>query len=218
MSKPVIRILLLDDHQLFRVGLRMILERAPGLAVVADAGNGTDALEAALRTAPDVVVADIHLPGEDGIEIAGLILKKFPAAKVVFLSSDADVALVRRALESGARGYLLKDNAAQDLLRAIEAAVQGGIYLCPEVAAKLVQSYQRDGAAPLAPPPPRLSERENAVLQLLAQGLRNKEIALRLKVGTKSVETYRSRLMKKLGYQSTAELIRYAIREDLIPP
>jgi DNA-binding NarL/FixJ family response regulator len=86
------------------------------------------------------------------------------------------------------------------------------------VAAKLVQSYQRDGAAPLAPPPPRLSERENAVLQLLAQGLRNKEIALRLKVGTKSVETYRSRLMKKLGYQSTAELIRYAIREDLIPP
>lgn len=219
MNKTTLRILLLDDHQLFRTGLRMILERAPGLEVVADAGNGHDALEAAQRTHPDVVVADIHLPGEDGIEVAGRILKKCPAAKILFLSSDADITLVRRALDLGGRGYLLKDNAAQDLLRAIEAAVQGGIYLCPEVAAALVKSYQRTDALPPPPPPaPRLSERENSVLLMLAEGMRNKEIASRLKVGTKSVETYRSRLMKKLGYQSTAELVRHAVREGLIPP
>lgn len=217
MTQPALRILLFDDHQLFRIGLRMILERAPGMDVVADAGDGVTALELAQRTNPDVVIADIHLPGEDGITIAGQILEICPAAKVIFLSSDADIALVRRALDAGGRGYLLKDNAAQDLLRAIEAAMQGGIYLCPEVANSLVKDYRQTNEVP-STPPPLLSERESAVLRLLAEGLRNKEIAVRLKVGTKSVETYRSRMMKKLGYHSTAELIRHAVREGLIAP
>jgi DNA-binding NarL/FixJ family response regulator len=217
MPKPAIRILLLDDHQLFRTGLRMILAQAPGMEVVGDAGTGTAALELAQRTEPDVVVADIHLPGEDGITVAGCIMEKCPGAKVVFLSSDADPLLVRRALDLGGRGYLLKDNAAQDLIRAIEGVMQGGIYLCPEVAAAYIQLSRHDRHEPPAAPPP-LSERENAVLRLLAEGLRNKEIAARLKVGTKSVETYRSRLMKKLGYHSTAELVRHAIREGLVAP
>lgn len=217
MEQPARRILLLDDHRLFRAGLRMILERAPGMEVVADVGDGAAAVEAAQRTNPDIVIADIHLAGEDGIEVAGRILAACPATKVVFLSSDADFALVRRALDVGGKGYLLKDNAAQDLLRAIEAALQGGIHLCPEVAAALVRDYRRTSEAPSAPPP-RLSDRENAVLRLLAEGLRNKEIAARLKVGTKSVETYRSRLMKKLGYHSLADLIRHAIRDGLVPP
>jgi DNA-binding NarL/FixJ family response regulator len=218
MPPAPLRILLIDDHQIFRTGLRLILERAPGLTVVGEAGDAATALALALSTTPDVVVADIHLPGENGIELAVRIAAQCPAAKILFLSSDADLALVRRALDLGARGYLLKENAAPDLLRAIEAAAKGGIHLSPEVTAAFVQDYRQAGRSAAPAGPPRLSEREAEVLRLVADGFRNKEIATQLKVGTKSVETYRSRLMKKLGAHSPAELMRHAVREGLLPP
>jgi DNA-binding NarL/FixJ family response regulator len=216
MSQPALRILLLDDHQLFRTGLRLILEREAGYSVVGEAGDGTTALVLAQRTSPNVLVADVHLPSEDGITVASRIRALLPATKIIFLSSDGDVALVRRALDAGGSGYLLKDNAAQDLIRALEATSNGGVYLCPELASALLKDYrQRDtGAAPAAPV--ILSEREIEVLRYIAEGLRNKEIADRLKISQKSVETYRSRLLKKLGYSSTAELVRHAIREGLV--
>jgi len=216
MSTTPLRILLIDDHQILRTGLRMILERVPGWEVVGEAGDGATALALAQSKTPDVVVADIHLPGEDGIKVVSRILEKLPAIKVLFLSSDADIALVRRALDAGGKGYLLKENAAQDLIRAVEAAMQDGIYLCPEIAAKLVKDYQRHADQPLSDAPTALSEREIEVLRCIAQGLRNKEIADQLKISQKSVETYRSRLLKKLGYSSTAELVRHAIREGMI--
>lgn len=207
------RILLIDDHRLFRQGVRLILERA-GLVVVGEAADGPTACELAQRACPDVVVADIHLPGEDGIAVASRILAQNPATKVVFLSSDADLALVRRALDAGGRAYLVKENADDDLLHAIEAAMKGGIYLCPEVASAWVKDA-RHGGDPAAPPRPQLARREVEVLRLIAEGLRNKEIADRLAIGLKSIETYRSRLMVKLGYSSTAELVRHAIREGI---
>jgi DNA-binding NarL/FixJ family response regulator len=212
------RIFLIDDHELFRQGLRLILERTPDLIVVGEAGDGPSALELVERARPEVVVADIHLPKDDGIALAARILKKFPAIKVIFLSSDADFALVRRALDAGGSGYLLKDNAAHELIDAIEAVNNGGVYLCPKVALALVEDYRRhDGETPAATPK-RLSKRETEVLRFIAEGLRNKEIADRLKVSTKSVETYRRRLLAKLGYVSTAELVRHAIRDGLVAP
>lgn len=212
------RVLLLDDHRIFRTGLRLVLERVPGLSVVGEAGDGATALELARDAAPDLLVADIHLGAENGIAIARQILDSYPAIKVIFLSSDSNFALVRQALDAGGSGYLLKENAAHDLIRAIEAAQQGGVYLCPEVAAALVRDFRRrDDAGPDGSAPPQLSEREREVLRLIAEGLRNKEIADRLRLSVKSVETYRRRLMHKLGYHSTAELVRYAIREGLLP-
>lgn len=216
MSSQPLRILLLDDHQLLRTGLRMILERTPGWVVVAEAGDAADALASAKSETPDVVVADIHLPGEDGITIAARIMEMRPATKVVFLSSDEDIALVRRALDAGGKAYLLKDNAAQDLIRAIEAVVQDGVYLSPEIAAALVKDYRKRDVSVAPGNGVVLSEREREILRYIADGLRNKEIADHLKISHKSVETYRSRLLKKLNYTSTAELVRYAIREGIV--
>lgn len=216
MTSTPLRILLLDDHQMFRAGLRMILERIPGWIVVGEAGNGAAALTLARTEKPDVVVADIHLPGDDGVTIAGGITEMNPAVKIIFLSSDSDIALVRGALDAGGKGYLLKDNAAQDLIRAIEGAVHDGVYLCPEIAAALVKDYRKRDDPSALDAPVVLSERELEVLRYIAEGLRNKEIADELKISQKSVETYRSRLLKKLGYSSTAELVRHAIREGMI--
>jgi DNA-binding NarL/FixJ family response regulator len=212
------KILLLDDHQLFRSGLRLILEQTPGLTVIGEAGDGPSALEQVGRECPDVMVVDIHLPGLDGIEVARRLRAACPSAKVVFLSSDADSALVRRALEAGASGYLLKENAPQDLIRALEAAAKGGVYLCPEVASVLVKDYQGRLSQETTAPRAAISEREREVLQFIAEGLRNKEMAVRLNVSIKSVETYRARLLAKLGYATTAQLIRHAIREGIVPP
>ncbi len=218
MKHPPLRILLVDDHRLFSNGLRLILERTPGLVVVGEAADAAAALELAAGTRPDLVLTDIHLPNGDGIELAGRLASVCPEAKIVFLSGDADFALVRRALKAGGHGYLLKDSAAHDVIRAIEAARSGGIYLSPEVALALVEVHRRDEAVPAPAAGPALSDRETEVLRLIAEGLRNKEIAEQLKVGAKSVETYRRRLLLKLGYTSTAELVRHAVREGLIDP
>ena len=199
-------------------GLRLIVEKAPGLAVVGEASDGASALRLAESAHPDVVVADVHLPDCDGIDLAARIIEQRPVTKVIFLSADADFSLVRRALSAGGGGYLLKGNAPQDVIRAIEAVAKGGVYLCPEVAAALVEDYQNCVGGAHAEQGAKISEREEAVLRLVAEGLRNKEIADRLGVGIKSVETYRKRLLKKLGYSSTAELVRHAVREGLVAP
>jgi len=217
MPEPLIRVLLIDDHQLFRKGLRLLLEHSGSVEVVGEAGNVATAVALAPTVNPHVIVADIHLPDGDGIAAAQQMLRDCPRASVVFLSSDSDFKLVRRALDAGGRGYLLKDVAPQDLLRAIEAARKGDIYLCPEIATALVHDY-RSRDEDLAPVIPKLSDREREVLRFVANGLRNKEVAARLNVSVKSVETYRRRLMAKLGYTSTAELVRHALREGLVAP
>lgn len=217
-KNPALRILLVDDHQLFRRGLQMILERTPGMTVVGEAGDGTQALELGKGIRPEVLVVDIHLPDCDGIELAGRLREKHPGAKVIFLSSDGDFALVRRALDAGGNGYLLKNSAPTELIGAIQAAAKGGVYLSPEIAADLVADFGGRSARQGPAAAPRLSSRENAVLEFIAEGLRNKEMAERLGVSVKSVETYRRRLLLKLGCDSTAGLIRHAIREGLITP
>jgi DNA-binding NarL/FixJ family response regulator len=213
---PSLRLFLLDDHQMFRDGLRLILERVPGLTVVGEAGDGPTALALLRDRRPDVVVTDIHLPGEDGITVAARIKAQLPAVRIIFLSSDADLALVQRALDGGCSGYVLKENAHLELIRALETAGKGGIYLCPDIATAVLQGYRQQKPAPAAPEAAALSARELAVLHFIADGLRNKEIADRLEISVKSVETYRSRLLRKRGCDSTAMLVRHAIREGLI--
>jgi DNA-binding NarL/FixJ family response regulator len=216
MESSPLRILLIDGHQLFRSGLRLILERALGLAVVGEAGDAASALELAKSAKFDVILLNSQLPDGDGVELAGRILATCPAAKMLFLSSEGDFTRVRRALDAGGRGYLLKDSGPNELIQAIKAAANGGVCLSPTIAAELVAEFQRRIGSADGMPPARLSERETEVLRLISEGLRNKAIADHMNLSIKTVETYHRRLLGKLGCSSTAELVRYAIRVGLI--
>jgi DNA-binding NarL/FixJ family response regulator len=211
------RILLIDDHRLMRDGLRALLASHREFRVTGEAGDGASALRAVRSQPFDLVLLDVHLPDMSGIEVARRILAVFPEIKVVVLSSDHGHACVHEALLAGVSGYILKDNATDELVRALHTVVAGQLHLCPEVSTDIVASYRSGLMTNVAPPQPILSERELQVLKLLADGLRTKEIADNLGIGVKSVETYRARLMEKLKLGSVAELTRYAIREGLVP-
>lgn len=211
-----IKVLVVDDHQIVREGLGSLLGRQPDMALVGEAGDGDAALRQAGELLPDVVIVDIHLTGMDGIEASRQILTRLPQTKILILSGLADRELVNRALQAGVSGYLLKGNASDEILWAIRAMMAGKIYLCPEVATPLVAEYASQLAAKPAPAKPRLSERELQVLKLTAEGLRTKEIAERMKIGPRTVETYRARLMQKVGCHGNVELTRYAVREGIV--
>lgn len=215
MTSPEVRILLVDDHEMMRKGLRMLIADQPGMSVVGEAGDRDAALELIKNQPADVIVMDIHLPGINGIETSREILANHPGVKVVALSADPDLTLVNAALQAGVSGYLTKDCGPAELLQAIRSAIDGRIYLSPDVASVVVNDYMRGLGDRRSSSRPHLSEREQHLLRLVAEGKRNKEIAGILNVGVKSVETYRSRLMKKLGCASTVELTRYALREGI---
>jgi DNA-binding NarL/FixJ family response regulator len=161
---------------------------------------------------------DILLSGENGIELSREILAEFPSVKIVALSSESHLKLVHKALQAGISAYVIKASAPEELLRAIAAVMNYRIYLCPEVASEVVTDYMNVMNGTVIPvSKPNLTNREQGVLKLVAEGKRNKEIAEALEINVKSVETYRSRLMKKLGCASASELTRYAIREGIVP-
>lgn len=212
MGNTNIKILIADDHRMMRDGLRLAIQRVPDLEVIGEADNGPDVVRQAEKLNPDIMILDIHLPGKNGIEVAREILGKNRKTRIIVLSADADPGLVRSAVEAGVSGYLVKENAVNELIQAIHAATRSMSYFSPEIATALARQFCE---TPTRPSTPALSERERQVLSLLTEGLRSKEIAARLNLSPKSVETYRSRLMQKLGYSSTAELIRFAIREGI---
>ena len=210
------RILLVDDHRMMRQGLRQLLAVEPGLIVVGEAFNGQSAREQVRMLSPDLVLMDIHLPDESGVEITRQILAEFPAVKVIALSSDSAVEMVLLALRAGVSGYLLKENGADELIQAIHTVMDHRLYLSPEVSSAVVLKFnESSGREETKPAGTDLSERERMLLRLIADGNRNKEMAAALAVTVKSVETYRSRLQKKLGCAGTAKLVRYAIREGI---
>lgn len=217
-SREVTRLLLVDDHRILRDGLRALLARHPEFLVIGEAGDGASALRAVRSQPPNIVVLDVHLPDMSGIEVARRILAVFSEVKVVVLSSDQSHGSVHEALLAGVSGYVLKDNATDELVRALRSVAAGQLYLCPEVSTDIVASYRSGQLPNVTPPQPILSERELQVLKHLADGLRTKEIADRLGVGAKTVETYRARLMEKLKLTSVAELTRYAVREGIVAP
>lgn len=215
MNATEIKILLVDDHRLMREGLRALLLNHPTLRVVGEAGGRLHALEQVRTTQPDVVVMDVHLPGENGIEIGAQILAEVPRTKIIILSGDVELATIQKALQTGISGYITKNDPPEEVIQAIHEVMDHRVHLSREVATIVAQDYARAMVNRSAPEKPLLSERERLLLRLVAEGKRNKEIADALEVTAKSVETYRSRLMHKLNCNSAAELTRYALREGI---
>ncbi len=211
-----IRVVTVDDHPLFRQGLKGVLERLPGLTVVGECSDGQSSIQMIRELVPDLVIMDVHLPDMTGLQVSRQLLMEMPSLKILVFSADADRKLVDEALQLGIVGYLMKANVTEELLRAIRLIMEGRLYLCPEIASRVVSDYKSLLGSMVAQGKPVLNSRDTQVLQLLAEGMQNKEIAARLQISTKSVEKVRARLMTKLGCPSVAELTRYAVREGLV--
>jgi DNA-binding NarL/FixJ family response regulator len=221
------KILLADDHQMFREGLRTLLESNDGFEVVGEANDGREAVELARKLHPDVVVMDVAMPDLNGIEATRKIRHEPDAPKVVALSMHTDRRFTSEMIKAGANGYVPKDGAFEELAQAVRTVAAGKVYLSPRVAGAVVEEYVRSSGAPAAPaaapssnPSGRsafeaLTPREREVLQLMAEGQATKEIARSLDVSVKTVETHRRQIMEKLDIYSVAELTKYAIREGL---
>ena len=208
----MIRILLADDHALVRHGFRMILAAQPDMEIAGEAGNGREAIELAQKLKPDVVVMDVAMPELNGIEATRRLIELAPRTRVLALSMHKDNVYVREILRAGARGYLLKDSADADLIAAVRAVAKGEGYLSPGVSDAVLSDYRRHVTDPLD----LLTSREREVLQLIAEGKTNKEIATSLTLSVYTVEAHRGRLMEKLNLHSTGELVRFAVRSGLI--
>jgi DNA-binding NarL/FixJ family response regulator len=212
-----LKILIADDHTLVRQGLRKILEAQPGWEVVAEAGDGREAVQQASQLRPDVVILDLAMPRLNGVEAVQQIERRAPGVRVLVLSMYADEAYVTRAVRAGAAGYLLKDSADTDLIRAVTAVAQGKSFFSPTVARIILDEYGRQLAAKgVTDRFDTLSEREREVFQLIAEGYTNKEVADLLHISPATVETHRAHVMEKLDLHSTAELVLCAVRKGVI--
>jgi two-component system, NarL family, response regulator NreC len=207
-----IRILLADDHAVVRQGFRMILSAHADLEIVGEAGNGREAVELAASLRPDVVVMDVAMPELNGIEATRRLTADNPHIRVVALSMHKDSVYVREILRAGARGYLLKDSVADDLVAAVRAVAGGEGYLSPAISNAVLDDYRKHVTDPID----LLSSREREVLQMLAEGKTNKEIAVILNLSVYTVDAHRGRIMEKLNVHSINELVRFAVRKGLV--
>jgi two-component system, NarL family, response regulator NreC len=207
-----IRILLADDHAVVRQGFKMILSAQPDMEIVGEAGNGREAVELAGQLHPDIIVMDVAMPELNGIEATRRLAASEPHSRVVALSMHKDSVYVREILRAGARGYLLKDSPAPDLLAAVRAVAAGEGFLSPAVSDAVLNDYRRHVTNPVD----LLSSREREVLQMLAEGKTNKEIAGILNLSVYTVDAHRGRIMEKLNLHSINELVRFAVRNGLI--
>ena len=210
-----IRIMIADDHEIVRNGLRSLIENELDMEVIAEAGNGRDAVRIALELAPDVVIMDIAMPDLNGIEAARQIITALPRIKVIALSMHADKRYVMEMLKAGASGYILKDSAFEELACAIRTTLKNRTYLSPSITEIVIGDYVQLALASNDTAFSLLSVREREVLQLLAEGSSTAQIADRLCISVKTVETYRQHIIEKLDIRSVAELTKYAIREGL---
>lgn len=215
-----LRLLLVDDHALFRDGLRALLEHNPDLVVVGEAGDGVSAVQLVLDLQPDIVLMDLHLPQLGGVEAIEKIISLWPGARIIVLTMYLDDDLIARAVHAGAVGYILKDSRAPDLLHGIRAAAEGRVAMDPAVAARLVQLYRRSAseAAPATDDPPHLSARELSILRLVAEGLTNRQIAQQLFLSEQTVKNNLSIIYEKLGVSNRTQAVSAALRAGLLPP
>ncbi len=211
-------VLLADDHTVVRQGFRLLLQVEPDLAVVGEAETGRQAVELARKLKPDVVVMDIAMPVLNGIEATRQIVDELPSTRVVVLSSYSDDEYVHRVAQAGASGYLVKQTAAADLVKAIREAAKGNAFFSPDISRLLVEHYRGtlSTGAPVRKGTDLLTSREAEVLQLIAEGRANKQIAAELNLSIKTIETHRQRLMNKLNIHDVAGLTRYALAKGLI--
>lgn len=212
-----IKILVVDDHAIVREGVRMILAKETDLEVVGEAADGQEALDLTKRLQPQVVVMDISMPGMGGIEATQTIRETFPTVQVLALTMHEDETYVFQLLRAGAAGYVLKRAAAQDLVQAVRAAAKGEAFLYPSVARKVVEDYlKRVEAGEERERYDGLTGREKEILTLIASGSSNQQIAEKLFISIKTVQTHRAHILEKLGLHDRTELVRYAIRKGLI--
>lgn len=211
------RILIADDHELFRRGVAAELNQVPGWVVAAEATNGRDAVALAASLKPDMVVLDLTMPELNGLEAARQIVLADPAARVLILTAHESEQLVREVLSAGAKGYVLKSDAGRTLVSALQALLEGGSFFTSNVSRMVLDGYLRSESRETIPAQ-TLSAREREIVQLLAEGNSNKDIARALNISVKTAETHRSNVMRKMGFASLAELVRYAIRNNIIEP
>ncbi len=212
-----VRILLADDHTLVRQGLRKLLEERPDWEVIAEAGDGREAVRLAEQHKPDVAILDVAMPLLNGIEATRQITRRVPGTRVLVLSMHADEAYVTQILQAGATGYLLKDSADVDLLKAVGEAARGKSFFSPAIAKVMLDDYVRQLADKgVTDRYEALSEREREIFQLIAEARTNKEIAALLNVSPSTVETHRAHIMEKLDLHSAAEIVLYAVRRGVI--
>ncbi|HWZ62796.1 MAG TPA: response regulator transcription factor [Steroidobacteraceae bacterium] len=211
------RIVIADDHEMVRRGLIATLEDTGRWSVVAQADNGRDAVQLVELHAPDVVILDISMPELNGLDATRLILAARPATRVLILTAHESEQLVREVLSAGARGYVLKSDAGRILVRAVEALLEGQTFFTSKVARLVLEGYLRGpGEAPTDAPANVLSAREREIVQLLAEGASNKEVARALDISVKTAETHRSNIMRKMQFESLSDLVRYAVRNKII--
>lgn len=215
MNKEI-QILLADDHALVRIGLRALLETEPSFRVVDEVDNGRDVLEKVLTCKPDVVILDLMMPNLNGLEVTRQIKKATDRTRIVILSMHDDEGFVLEALRNGASGYVLKDSNSNYLIQAIKAVMSGGRYLSPILADRAIKAYQSQARTETNDIYESLTSREREVLQLTAEGRTRAEIAAKLGVNARTVETHRANLMNKLNLRSKNELVRFAIKRGLI--
>lgn len=212
-----IRVVLADDHALMRSGLRALLNNLVGVEVVGEAHSGHEAIDQVAAHGPDVVLMDISMPGLNGLEATGRIVKKHPKVRVIILSMYDNEDFVLQALRAGAAGYMIKDSAAQELEVAVLAAMRGEKYLSPSVSKGVIDEFLK-GRVEQASPFEQLTPRQREILQLIAEGESAREIASRLNISVKTVEAHRAQLMHRLGIHDVPGLVRHAIRIGLIAP
>ena len=213
------RVLIADDHGVVRQGLRALLEKSPEVSVVGEAADGREAVRLARELQPNIVVMDIAMPLLNGIDAASQITSRYPDIRVIILSMHSDESYILRALSAGAKGYLLKDSAEGDIIPAVRAVAQGRPYFSPAITTTLLEEYlQAMKAHKVQDSYDLLTDREKEVLQLLAEGKSNKEVATLLNLSPYTVESHRANLMQKLNLHNTAEIVLYAVRKNIILP
>ncbi|MBI5523570.1 MAG: response regulator transcription factor [Desulfarculus sp.] len=222
MTNPGHRVVICDDHSIFREGIKNVLARNPALQVIGEAADGLAAVETVKRLKPDLVVMDIAMPGQSGIEATREITQVLPEIRVIILSVHSRKTFIMEALKAGARGYVLKDSAGDKLLDAVNAVLRGECYLDSPVAGHIVDEFvklpEKDTAEEEPQSQERLTDRERQILRLIVEGLPNKEIATRLFLSPKTVDNHRARIMAKLGRHDVIGLVKYAIATGLVDP
>jgi two-component system response regulator NreC len=209
----VISVVLVDDHAVVRSGIRLLLDKQEDIEVIGEAGNAKDALFRARALKPDVILLDVVMPGESGIEVLPRLLEESPETKILVLSMQDDPSYVREAFAAGAQGYVLKEAADEEVVSAVREIAKGGRYVHPTLGARMVAAEAEERAAAEADP---LSEREREVLRLLALGHTNQEIAGKLYISVRTAESHRAHIMQKLRLATRAELVRYALSHGLL--
>lgn len=216
--KTKIRILIADDHEIVRRGIRPLIELEWGWEICGEAVDGRQAVAMALELKPDIVIVDVSMPELSGVEVTRQIKRDLPETEVLIFTGQDSEALVHQLFAAGARGFVMKSEAAQHLIPAIKALCEHQPFFGSRVTGIVFDQYLKGGASPAQAAPDGLTPREREIVQLLAEGKSNKEVAVVLGISIKTAETHRATVMRKLGFESFSELVRYAIRNHIVPP